>query len=50
MLKRNNYTNFATGNENPKALYSGEERLRRLRALKEKWDSEGAFGWYNPIR
>jgi Berberine and berberine like len=47
---RGRYTNFATGDEDPKTLYGSEERLGRLRALKKKWDPEGAFGWYNPIR
>jgi FAD/FMN-containing dehydrogenase len=45
----NRYTNFANGDEDPASLYGGGERLARLKALKQKFDPEGAFGWYNPI-
>ncbi|KAE9377284.1 FAD-binding domain-containing protein [Stipitochalara longipes BDJ] len=43
------YSNFANGDEEPAALYGGEERMERLRALKRRWDPRGVFGWYNPI-
>ncbi|PVH86085.1 hypothetical protein DL98DRAFT_650571 [Cadophora sp. DSE1049] len=41
------YANFAHGDEDPEDLYGGKENVERLRRLKERWDPEGMFGWYN---
>jgi hypothetical protein len=45
----NRYVNFATGDEEPEVVYGGQERLKKLTALKEKWDPEGWFSLYSPI-
>jgi hypothetical protein len=45
----NRYVNFATGDEEPEVVYGGQERLKKLTALKEKWDPEGWFSHYSPI-
>jgi hypothetical protein len=42
--------NFANGDEDLELIYGGEERQKNLRALKEKWDPEGRFSCYNPIK
>ncbi|KAK4442734.1 FAD-binding domain-containing protein [Podospora aff. communis PSN243] len=50
-LPQRTYVNYAFGDEKLEEVY-GEEpwRLERLRALKEKWDPQGRFGFYAPIR
>lgn len=50
LIVGNRYVNFATGDETQEQIYGGRERLDKLRRLKEKWDPEGVFGFYNPIR
>ncbi|KAL4768986.1 hypothetical protein BDW60DRAFT_195843 [Aspergillus nidulans var. acristatus] len=42
------YTNFAQGDEGPGAWY-GSANLKRLRALKCKWDPDGVFNNFNPV-
>ncbi|PVH69254.1 FAD-binding domain-containing protein [Cadophora sp. DSE1049] len=48
--ERTVYVNFATGDEDLEMVYGGKERLDRLRALKAKWDPNGAFSYYNAIK
>ncbi|KAI5778427.1 hypothetical protein EDC01DRAFT_344539 [Geopyxis carbonaria] len=44
------YVNYAQGDETLAQMYGVEPwRLRRLEALKRKWDPESVFGYYNPI-
>lgn len=45
----NAYVNYAHGTETQQELYGHGWRLRRLQKLKEKWDPEQRFDWYNPI-
>jgi len=40
---------FASGDESSQAIYGGEDRVEKLRALKEKWDPKGAFSFFNSI-
>ncbi|KAL4762202.1 uncharacterized protein BDW70DRAFT_149631 [Aspergillus foveolatus] len=42
------YTNFAQGDEGPGAWY-GSANLKRLRALKSKWDPDAVFNNFNPV-
>ncbi|KAL3434772.1 hypothetical protein BDV09DRAFT_185530 [Aspergillus tetrazonus] len=42
------YTNFAQGDEGPGTWY-GSANLKRLRALKSKWDPDGVFNNFNPV-
>lgn len=42
------YVNFAHGDEGPEAWY-GKHNLARLGELKEKWDPQGLFSFYNAI-
>lgn len=42
------YVNFAHGDESLDALYGSS--LPQLRALKKKWDPQGVFGQWFPIR
>jgi len=44
------YVNYATGREGFGEVYGHEAaRKSRLRALKERWDPHGRFGFYMPI-
>ncbi|KAJ5832859.1 hypothetical protein N7474_001170 [Penicillium riverlandense] len=44
------YINYAYGDETSQQIYGSEEwRLRRLRALKHKYDPQGKFSFYAPI-
>ncbi|KAG8526290.1 uncharacterized protein KY384_000283 [Bacidia gigantensis] len=46
----NTYVNYASSDETPEMLYGHEPwRLKRLRALKRKYDPNGRFNFYNPI-
>jgi hypothetical protein len=40
------YVNFANGDETPEQIYS-LDNLSRLRALKETWDPNNVFRYYN---
>ncbi|KAK9794164.1 putative FAD-binding PCMH-type domain-containing protein [Seiridium cardinale] len=42
------YVNNAHGDETPEQIYS-ERKLPRLTSLKEKWDPNNVFRFYNPI-
>jgi hypothetical protein len=42
------YTHFAHGDEGPESWYTAE-KLPYLRELKRRFDSDGVFGFYNPI-
>jgi hypothetical protein len=42
------YTNYAHGDEGPAVWYSAKN-LERLVGLKNRWDSNWLFSWYNPI-
>ncbi|KAH8648173.1 hypothetical protein BGZ60DRAFT_552959 [Tricladium varicosporioides] len=44
------YLNFATGDEDLSVIYGSEERRTRLQGLKKKWDPEGKFNFYHPIK
>lgn len=45
------YVNYANGDETEQALYGYVPwRLRRLRALKKKYDPFGRFNFYGPIK
>ena len=45
------YVNYAYGDEGLEAVYGHEAwRIEKLRRLKEIWDPEGKFNYYNPIR
>lgn len=47
----NAYINYAIGYESEEALYGHEAwRLERLRALKRKYDPQGRFDYYGPIK
>jgi len=45
------YVNYAFGDEKNEVVYEGVEpwRLKRLRALKKRYDPKGVFNAYNPI-
>lgn len=44
------YVNYAHGDETLEEVYGYEAwRVARLRALKEKYDPLGRFGFYAPI-
>jgi FAD/FMN-containing dehydrogenase len=44
------YVNYAFGDEQPKNWYGYEPwRLKRLKALKKKYDPRGRFSFYAPI-
>ncbi|KAK4194559.1 hypothetical protein QBC40DRAFT_259878 [Triangularia verruculosa] len=46
----NNYVNYANGFEDLDSIYGWESwRLQRLRALKQKYDPQNKFRFYNPI-
>lgn len=48
--KRHTYLNYANGAEKDvKQMYGYDGRLEKLAKLKEKWDPENRFGFYNPI-
>jgi hypothetical protein len=47
--KRHTYVNYAKGDEKKSQLYGDDERLKRLIKLKEKWDPQNKFGFYNSI-
>lgn len=42
------YHNFGHGDEGPEVWYTAE-KLPRLTALKQEWDPEQRFSWYNPV-
>ena len=42
------YVNFAHGDEGPEAWY-GKRNLEKLVRLKEEWDPEGLFSFYNSV-
>ncbi|KAL8929082.1 MAG: hypothetical protein Q9172_000625 [Xanthocarpia lactea] len=45
------YLNYANGDESLEAVYGYESwRLKRLRALKKRYDPENKFRFYNPIQ
>lgn len=50
LIPTSRYVNFAAGDEKPEAVYGSKERLDRLKALKAKWDPEGVFSNFQPIR
>lgn len=41
------YTTYAHGDEGPEVWY--RDSLPRLRSLKQKWDLENRFRFFNPI-
>ena len=44
------YVNYASGDETLQEIYGHEPwRLKRLRALKKKYDPRGQFNFYAPI-
>ncbi|KAK6362674.1 hypothetical protein TWF730_000129 [Orbilia blumenaviensis] len=43
------YINFARGDESLETIYGEGWRLRKLTALKKKWDPLGRFGQYFPL-
>ena len=44
------YVNYGYGDETPKEWYgSGEDRQKRLRKLKKKYDPKGRFSFFAPI-
>ncbi|KAL8752086.1 MAG: hypothetical protein Q9184_005850, partial [Pyrenodesmia sp. 2 TL-2023] len=46
----NAYVNYASGSETLEQMYGYEPwRLERLRGLKQKYDPENRFRFYNPI-
>lgn len=45
------YVNYANGDESQESVYGYDEwRLKRLRALKRRYDPEGRFNFYEPIK
>ncbi|KAL9577457.1 MAG: hypothetical protein Q9212_006351 [Teloschistes hypoglaucus] len=49
--KLNVYVNYAFGDETQEQVYGYEPwRLQRLRALKKKYDPQGRFNFYEPIK
>ena len=45
-----NYVNYAFGDEPLPSIYGYEPwRLQKLRSLKQKYDPNNRFGYYNPI-
>ncbi|KAL9012927.1 MAG: hypothetical protein Q9173_002348 [Seirophora scorigena] len=49
--KRNAYVNYAFGDETQEQVYGYEPwRLERLRGLKRKYDPQGRFNFYEPIK
>jgi hypothetical protein len=47
--KRHCYVNYANGEEPRPEMYGYDARLVRLTKLKQQWDPENRFGFYNPI-
>jgi len=46
----NAYVNYAYGDETLEQMYGYEPwRLKKLRALKKKYDPENKFRFYNPV-
>lgn len=44
------YVNYAVGDELLQEVYGRKaSRIAKLKALKERWDPENRFGFYNPI-
>lgn len=47
----NVYVNYAFGDETQEQVYGYEPwRLQRLRELKKKYDPQGRFNFYEPIK
>ncbi|PVH97527.1 FAD-binding domain-containing protein [Periconia macrospinosa] len=45
------YVNYANGEETQEEVYGSESwRVQRLRDLKKKYDAEGKFSYYQPIK
>ncbi|KAB2104140.1 hypothetical protein AG0111_0g7602 [Alternaria gaisen] len=47
--KRHCYVNYASGEESKPEMYGYDARLTKLAKLKNEWDPENRFGFYNPI-
>jgi hypothetical protein len=41
------YMNFAVGDESVEEMYGGEERVAKLKEIKEKWDPERKFNEFH---